>query len=450
MIQKLLIANRGEIALRILRACRDLGIKTVAVHSLVDRDLMHVRLADETICIGGNAPMESYLNQTAIISACEISGADAVHPGYGFLAENADFAECVERSGYTFVGPSPQSIRCMGDKIAAIRCIHELDIPTVPGSAGALGDQLDANLETSRTIGYPQIIKATAGGGGRGMRIVEDEKDFAESLQLTRREAKQAFGNDQVYLEKFLRNPRHVEIQVLGDGQRAIHLGTRDCSIQRRHQKLIEEAPALFIDEAKKRQIAAQCVQACEALKYRGAGTFEFLYEDGHFYFIEMNTRIQVEHPVSEMITSVDIIREQILIAAGESCTLQQSDVAFQGHAIECRINAEHAETFLPSPGRITFFHAPGGNGVRVDSHLYSGYSIPPYYDSLIAKIVVHHQTRELAVHRMRNALEELIVTGIDTNISLHQKILADAQFTAGDYGIRFLDAYLTSSFGES
>ena len=447
MIKKLLIANRGEIALRILRACKEQDIKTVAVYSQADKDLKHVLLADEQVCIGANQPTESYLNTNAIISACEITGADSVHPGYGFLSENADFAEKVSKSGYVFVGPSSENIRTMGDKVQAIKSMIKLGVPTVPGSVDPLGDDDDANLAVSRDIGYPQIIKAAAGGGGRGMRVINQESDFLSNLQLTRSEARAAFGDDTVYLEKYLQNPRHVEIQVIGDGQgNAIHLGDRDCSIQRRHQKLVEEASALFIDQSKKQDIQQKCVSAAIGLNYSGAGTFEFLYENGEFYFIEMNTRVQVEHPVSEMITGFDIVGEQLKIAAGEQISVQQPEISFSGHAIECRINAEHPQTSMPSPGLVDRFHAPGGNGIRIDSHLYSGYRVPPYYDSLVAKLVAWGGTRDQAVKRMRNALDEVVIEGIHTNVELHQRIMADPDFLAGGYGISFFEKFTNSA----
>ena len=447
MIKKLLIANRGEIALRILRACKEQDIRTVAVYSQADKDLKHVLLADEQVCIGANQPTESYLNTNAIISACEITGADSVHPGYGFLSENADFAEKVSKSGYVFVGPSSENIRTMGDKVQAIKSMIQLGVPTVPGSVDPLGDDDDANLAVSRDIGYPQIIKAAAGGGGRGMRVINQESDFLSNLQLTRSEARAAFGDDTVYLEKYLQNPRHVEIQVIGDGQgNAIHLGNRDCSIQRRHQKLVEEASALFIDQSKKQDIQQKCVSAAIGLNYSGAGTFEFLYENGEFYFIEMNTRVQVEHPVSEMITGFDIVGEQLKIAAGEQISVQQPEISFSGHAIECRINAEHPQTSMPSPGLVDRFHAPGGNGIRIDSHLYSGYRVPPYYDSLVAKLVAWGGTRDQAVKRMRNALDEVVIEGIHTNVELHQRIMADPDFLAGGYGISFFEKFTNSA----
>ena len=443
MIKKLLIANRGEIALRILRACKELDIKTVAVYSQADRDLKHVLLADEQVCIGANRPTESYLNTNAIISACEITGADSVHPGYGFLSENADFAEKVSKSGYIFVGPNSENIRAMGDKVQAIKTMIKLGVPTVPGSVDPLGDDDKENYSISKDIGYPQIIKAAAGGGGRGMRVIYEASEFLSNLQLTRSEARAAFGDDRVYLEKFLQNPRHVEIQVIGDGKgNAIHLGDRDCSIQRRHQKLVEEASALFIEDSKKQAIQQKCVDATIGLNYSGAGTFEFLYENGQFYFIEMNTRVQVEHPVSEMITGFDIVGEQLKIASGENLSRRQSKINFVGHAIECRINAEHPQTSMPSPGTVDRFHTPGGNGIRLDSHLYSGYKVPPYYDSLIAKLVSWGADRQQAVKRMSNALDEIVIQGINTNVELHQRIMRDPEFIEGGYGISFFDRF--------
>ncbi len=417
MLEKVLIANRGEIALRILRACKELGIKTVAVHSTADRELMHLSLADESVCIGPAPATQSYLQIPAIIAAAEVTGATAIHPGYGFLAENADFAEQIERSGFTFVGPTAEVIRLMGDKVSAKDAMKRAGVPTVPGSDGPLPEDEETALAIAREVGYPVIIKAAGGGGGRGMRVVYDESELIKSAKLTRTEAGAAFGNPMVYLEKFLTNPRHVEVQVLSDGQgNAIHLGDRDCSLQRRHQKVIEEAPAPGIDEKARQEVFARCVQACIEIGYRGAGTFEFLYENGRFYFIEMNTRVQVEHPVSEMVTGVDIVKEMLRIASGEKLSIRQEDVVIRGHALECRINAEDPKTFMPSPGKVKHFHAPGGNGVRVDSHLYSGYSVPPNYDSLVGKVITYGADRDEALARMRNALDELIVDGIKTN----------------------------------
>ncbi|MBR9805200.1 acetyl-CoA carboxylase biotin carboxylase subunit [bacterium] len=441
MLNKVVIANRGEIALRILRACRELNIKTVAVHSKADADLMHVRLADEAVCIGPAPSVNSYLSIHAIISAAEVTDADAIHPGYGFLAENADFAEQVEKSGFTFVGPTADVIRLMGDKVSAIEAMQKAGVPTVPGSNGAIGDDAEETLRIARDIGFPVIIKAAAGGGGRGMRVVHEESELLKSVSVTKSEAKNAFGDDTVYIEKFLVNPRHVEIQVLADGQgNAIHLGDRDCSLQRRHQKVIEEAPAPLIPDNLRNEVASACVNACKQINYRGAGTFEFLYEDGRFYFIEMNTRVQVEHPVTEMITGVDIVKQQLLIASGQKLALRQEDIEFNGHAIECRINAEDSVTFMPSPGLIKQFHAPGGNGIRVDSHIYSGYTVPPHYDSLIAKIISYGNDRTTALRRMRNALDETIVGGIKTNIALHQDLVEDAEFVQGGVNIHYLE----------
>lgn len=441
MFNKVLIANRGEIALRILRACKELGLKTVAVYSTADRDLMHVKLADESVCIGPPSPRESYLNVPAIISAAEITDADAIHPGYGFLAENADFAERVEESGFKFIGPSAATIRLMGDKVSAINAMKAANVPTVPGSDGALGNNKDLNLSMARKIGYPIIIKASGGGGGRGMRVVHNEENLLESIALTKQEAGAAFGNDEVYMEKFLTNPRHIEIQVLADQHgHAIHLGERDCSMQRRHQKVIEEAPAPGITEAERKEIGERCAQACIEMGYFGAGTFEFLYENGHFYFIEMNTRVQVEHPVSEMITGVDIVREQIKVASGEPLSYTQADIQVKGHSIECRINAEDAKTFMPSPGKIEAFHGAGGPGIRLDSHIYSGYSVPPYYDSLIGKLITYGETRDIAIARMCNALDELHIEGIKTNIALHRNLMDDPLFKAGGTNIHYLE----------
>ncbi|MBG3929077.1 acetyl-CoA carboxylase biotin carboxylase subunit [Pseudomonas aeruginosa] len=444
MLEKVLIANRGEIALRILRACKELGIKTVAVHSTADRELMHLSLADESVCIGPAPATQSYLQIPAIIAAAEVTGATAIHPGYGFLAENADFAEQIERSGFTFVGPTAEVIRLMGDKVSAKDAMKRAGVPTVPGSDGPLPEDEETALAIAREVGYPVIIKAAGGGGGRGMRVVYDESELIKSAKLTRTEAGAAFGNPMVYLEKFLTNPRHVEVQVLSDGQgNAIHLGDRDCSLQRRHQKVIEEAPAPGIDEKARQEVFARCVQACIEIGYRGAGTFEFLYENGRFYFIEMNTRVQVEHPVSEMVTGVDIVKEMLRIASGEKLSIRQEDVVIRGHALECRINAEDPKTFMPSPGKVKHFHAPGGNGVRVDSHLYSGYSVPPNYDSLVGKVITYGADRDEALARMRNALDELIVDGIKTNTELHKDLVRDAAFCKGGVNIRYLEKKL-------
>jgi acetyl-CoA carboxylase biotin carboxylase subunit len=444
MLSKIVIANRGEIALRILRACKELGIQTVAVHSDVDKDLLHVRLADETVCIGPAPAQKSYLNIPAIISAAEITDAVAIHPGYGFLSENADFADIVEQSGFKFIGPRGDTIRLMGDKVSAIHAMKAAGVPCVPGSDGPLGDDEQHNLEVGRKIGYPVIIKAAGGGGGRGMRVVHSESNLLSAIALTRSEAKAAFNNATVYMEKFLENPRHIEFQVLGDGKgKAIYLGERDCSMQRRHQKVVEEAPAPGITEELRKKIGASVVKACEELKYRGAGTFEFLYEDGCFYFIEMNTRIQVEHPVTEMITGVDLIKEQIKIASDLPFTLKQEDIKLHGHSIECRINAEDAKTFMPSPGLIKLLHQPGGPGIRFDSHIYSSYTVPPNYDSMIGKLISYGETRAEAIARMRNALDEIIIDGIKTNIELHQRILHDQSFVAGGTNIHYLEKML-------
>lgn len=444
MLQKVLIANRGEIALRILRACRAMGIQTVAVHSKADTELMHVRLADEAICIGPAGASESYLLAPSIIAAAEVSGSDGIHPGYGFLAENADFAEQVEQSGFTFIGPRSETIRLMGDKVSAKEAMRQAGVPTVPGSEGPLPEDADAIIETAREVGFPVIIKAAAGGGGRGMRVVHNEAALLNSVEITRNEAAVAFGSDVVYMEKFLQRPRHVEIQVIADGEgNAIHLGDRDCSLQRRHQKVIEEAPAPLIDDAAREEVAQSCVDACNKIGYRGAGTFEFLYEDGGFYFIEMNTRVQVEHPVSEMITGIDIVSEQLRIAGGLPLSVSQDQIQFRGHAIECRINAEDPATFLPSPGRITTFHAPGGPGIRVDSHIYDGYTVPPFYDSLIAKIISYGETRAQAMARMQQALDELVIEGIRTNTALHRELVRDASFNAGGVSIHYLESKL-------
>ena len=444
MLEKIVIANRGEIALRILRACKELGIKTVALHSTADNNLMHVKLADESVCIGNPPAAQSYLNIPAIISAAEITDASAIHPGYGFLSENADFAERVEQSGFVFIGPTPETIRTMGDKVSAINTMRKANVPCVPGSNGVLGDDPDQNLRIAKEIGYPVIIKASGGGGGRGMRVVHSEASLLNAISLTQTEAGAAFGNANVYMEKFLENPRHIEIQVLGDGfGNAVHLGERDCSMQRRHQKVLEEAPAPGITPELRNEIGMRCVQACQELKYRGAGTFEFLYEDGKFYFIEMNTRIQVEHPVTELITGIDLVKEQIKIAAGEKLTLKQSDIKITGHAIECRINAEDPRTFMPSPGKIALYHAPGGPGVRIDSHIYSSYTVPPNYDSLIGKLITHGDNRATAISRMRNALDEIVIDGINTNIPLRHDLVRDANFQMGGTSIHYLEKKL-------
>ncbi|WOO50329.1 acetyl-CoA carboxylase biotin carboxylase subunit [Hafnia alvei] len=444
MLEKILIANRGEIALRILRACKELGIKAVAVHSTADRDLKHVLLADETICIGPAASAKSYLNIPAIIAAAEISGAQAIHPGYGFLSENADFAEQIERSGFIFIGPRAETIRLMGDKVSAISAMKKAGVPCVPGSDGPLGNDTAKNIEIAKRIGYPVIIKASGGGGGRGMRVVRSEKDLEQSITMTRAEAKAAFSNDMVYMEKYLENPRHVEIQVMADGQgNAIYLAERDCSMQRRHQKVVEEAPAPGITPEIRKNIGERCANACIEIGYRGAGTFEFLYENGEFYFIEMNTRIQVEHPVTEMITGIDLIKEQLRIASGLPLSVTQDQINVHGHAIECRINAEDPKTFMPSPGTITRFHSPGGFGVRWESHIYAGYTVPPHYDSMIGKLITYGETREIAISRMKNALAELIIDGIKTNIELHQFIMNDESFQKGGTNIHYLEKRL-------
>ena len=438
MLTKLLIANRGEIALRIHRACKELNIPTVAVYSEADRDLMHVRLADESICIGPAASSESYLNIPAIISAMELSGADGVHPGYGFLAENADFAEKIEKSGFEFVGPSSEIIKTMGNKISAKKLAKKIGLPIVPGSSESIGS--NANEEAEK-IGYPIIIKAASGGGGRGMRVVDSESELENSLNLTRSEAEKAFGDPTVYMEKFFTSPRHIEVQVLGDKfGNVIHLGERDCSLQRRHQKVIEEAPALGIPQELKEEIHSKCIEACKKIKYVSAGTFEFLYENEKFYFMEMNTRIQVEHPVTESITGLDLVKLQLRIARGEELKIKQEDVVINGHAIECRINAEHPKTFIPSPGKVIDYHAPGGIGVRIDSHLYNGYVVPPHYDSLIAKLIVRANEREDARVRLVRAIEEMVISGIETNLEMHTELLKDEKFSAGDFDINYLE----------
>jgi acetyl-CoA carboxylase, biotin carboxylase subunit len=449
MLEKVLIANRGEIALRILRACKEIGIKTVAAHSTADRNLMHVRLADESVCIGPPSSLESYLNIPRIISAMEVTGADAVHPGYGFLSENANFAEQVERSGFIFIGPRPDTIRSMGDKVSAINVMRMAGVPTVPGSDGPITEDTALTLAVARRIGYPIMIKAAAGGGGRGMRVVPSEDTLLSSIQVTQNEAGSYFGNNTVYMEKFLDNPRHVEIQMLGDGEgAAICLGDRDCSMQRRHQKVVEEAPAPGIPADVRAGIVQSCIKACEDLKYRGAGTLEFLYQEGRFYFIEMNTRVQVEHPVTERVTGIDIVKEQLRIAAGLGLSVKQEQVNLTGHAIECRICAEDPVTFLPSPGKVNLYHSPGGIGIRVDSHLYSGYTVPPYYDSLIAKLISYGPDRDAAIRRMQNALEEMIVDGIKTNIPLQGEIMRDPGFRAGCTNIHYLEAMLKKKHG--
>ncbi len=441
MLEKVLIANRGEIALRVLRACKELGIKTVAVHSTADRDLMHVRLADESVCIGPPSPTESYLNIPRIISAMEVTDATAVHPGYGFLSENSDFAEQVENSGFVFIGPSAETIRLMGDKVSAIDVMRDAGVPTVPGSNGPIDENKERTLSLAREIGYPVIIKAAAGGGGRGMRVVHNEAALLKAIYVTQTEAKSFFGSGVVYLEKFLENPRHVEIQVIGDGQGgAVHLGDRDCSLQRRHQKVIEEAPAPGIPEDVRQNVFDTCIKACQKMKYRGAGTLEFLYQDESYYFIEMNTRVQVEHPVTELVSGVDIVQEQLRIASGEPLSVTQDDIKISGHAFECRINAEDPSTFLPSPGKVNLFHAPGGPGVRVDSHLYSGYTVPPFYDSLIAKLITHGASREQALMRMQIALDELLIDGIKSNTGLHRDLVRDSEFQKGGVNIHYLE----------
>jgi len=442
MIEKILIANRGEIALRVLRACKEMGIKTVAVHSSADANLKHVLLADESVCIGPAASTDSYLNVPAIISAAEITDAEAIHPGYGFLSENADFAERVEESGFIFMGPKAETIRIMGDKVSAIRAMKAAGVPTVPGSGGPLGDNDDENKRLAKEIGYPIIIKASGGGGGRGMRVVHTESNLIKSIQLTQSEAGSFFGNPEVYMEKFLDTPRHVEFQVLADGQgHAIHLGERDCSMQRRHQKVVDEAPAPGVTEEQRNRIGQACVNACLEIGYRGAGTFEFLYENGEFYFIEMNTRLQVEHPVTEQVTGIDLVKAQIEIAMGLPLSIKQEDVIIRGHAIECRINAENpSKNFTPSPGKIERLHLAGGIGVRWDSHIYTGYTVPPYYDSMIGKLICYGANRTSAIARMDTALDELIIQGIDTNIRLQREIMNDLGFCEGEQNIHYLE----------
>ena len=446
MFAKILIANRGEIALRIQRACREMGIKTVVVHSEADRDAKYVRLADESVCIGPAASRDSYLNMPAIIAAAEVTDAEAIHPGYGFLSENADFADRVEKSGFVFIGPRPESIRLMGDKVSAKQAMIEAGVPVVPGSPGALPEDPAEILRLASEVGYPVIIKAAGGGGGRGMRVVHTEAALLSSVAMTKTEAGAAFNNPEVYLEKFLENPRHIEIQILADGGRnAVWLGERDCSMQRRHQKVIEEAPAPGIARKLIERIGERCAEACRKIQYRGAGTFEFLYENDEFYFIEMNTRIQVEHPVTELITGIDLVQQQIRVAAGEKFTLRQRDISFKGHALECRINAEDPFTFVPSPGRVTNWHTPGGPGVRIDSHVFNGYFVPPYYDSMIAKVITYGDTREQAVARMTIALSEMVVEGIKTNIPLHRELMADSHFMAGGTSIHYLEHKLAA-----
>jgi acetyl-CoA carboxylase biotin carboxylase subunit len=444
MLGKVLIANRGEIALRILRACRELGIKVVAVHSEADRDLKHVRLADESVCIGPAPSKESYLNVPAIISSAEVTDSVAIHPGYGFLSENADFAEKVIQSGFVFIGPRPETIRLMGDKVSAIEAMKKAGIPCLPGSDGPLSENHDENLKIARRIGFPIIIKAAGGGGGRGMRVVHSEANLPSAITLTRGEAAAAFGNDMVYMEKFLDNPRHIEFQVIADSHgNVIHLGERDCSTQRRHQKVIEEAPAPGITEEQRREMGERCVKACQEIGYLGAGTFEFLYQDGQFYFIEMNTRVQVEHPVTEMVTGFDIVKEQLRIAAGETLAIRQEDVQFRGHAIECRINAEDPQSFIPCPGVIEQFHMPGGPGIRVETHIYNGYRVPSYYDSMICKLIAHGETRSGAITRARMALQEMVIGGIKCNIPLLLDIINDTAFNAGGQNIHYLERKL-------
>jgi acetyl-CoA carboxylase, biotin carboxylase subunit len=444
MFEKILIANRGEIALRIQRACRELGIRTVVVHSEADTEAKYVKLADESVCIGPPPSAASYLNIPAIISAAEVTDAEAIHPGYGFLAENADFAEKVERSGFVFIGPRPENIRLMGDKVTAKAAMAKTGIPTVPGSEGALPDDPKEIVHIARKVGYPVIIKAAGGGGGRGMRVVHTEAALLNAVNMTRSEAQAAFANPMVYLERYLEQPRHIEIQVLADAHKnAVHLGERDCSLQRRHQKVLEEAPAPELPTKLRDKMGERCVDACRRIGYRNAGTFEFLYEDGEFYFIEMNTRIQVEHPVTEMVTGLDLVQEQIYVAAGEKLRMRQKDVQIRGHAIECRINAEDPYRFTPSPGRITSYHPPGGPGIRVDSHVYQGYSVPPYYDSMVGKVIAFGATREQALGRMRIALSEMVVEGIQTNIELHRELLNDTRVLRGGVSIHYLEQKL-------
>ena len=450
MFEKILIANRGEIALRIQRACRELGIRTVVVHSEADTEAKYVKLADESVCIGPPPAAASYLNIPAIISAAEVTDAEAIHPGYGFLSENADFAEKVERSGFVFIGPRPENIRLMGDKVSAKQAMAKAGIPTVPGSEGALPDDAKEIVRIARKVGYPVIIKAAGGGGGRGMRVVHTEAALLNAVNMTRSEAQAAFANPVVYLERYLEQPRHIEVQVLADAHKnAVHLGERDCSMQRRHQKILEEAPAPELPAKLRDRIGERCVDACRRIGYRGAGTFEFLYEDGEFFFIEMNTRIQVEHPVTEMITGVDLVQEQIRVAAGEKLRLRQKDIQVRGHAIECRINAEDPYRFTPSPGRITSYHPPGGPGIRVDSHVYQGYTVPPHYDSMVGKVIAYGATREQAMARMRIALSEMVVEGIQTNIPLHRELLNDTRFLRGGVSIHYLEQKLAQENGK-
>jgi len=444
MLEKVLIANRGEIALRIMRACRELNIQTVAVHSEADRDLKHVRLADETVCIGPAHANDSYLNIPAILSAAEVTDASAVHPGYGFLSENADFADMVEKSGFVFIGPRADTIRLMGDKLNAIEAMKAASIPCVPGSNKPLSRDMQAAREIASQVGYPVMIKAAGGGGGRGMQVVPNEAALANAIEVTRTEAGNAFGNDTLYLEKFLGTPRHIEIQVLADHHgNVVHLGERDCSVQRRHQKIMEEAPAPGIDPAVRQRLGERCVQACKAIGYRSAGTFEFLYQDDEFYFIEMNTRIQVEHPVTEMVTGIDLIKQQLLIAAGEPLGFSQKDIRLHGHAIECRINAEDPKTFIPSPGLVSIFHSPGGPGIRLDTHIYQGYEVPPYYDSMVGKLIAHGETREAALARMATALDEIVIEGIATNLDLHRELMEDPVIRAGGAPVTYLERKL-------
>ncbi len=444
MLDKVLIANRGEIALRVLRACRELGIKSVAAYSAADANLKHVLLADETVCIGPAPSQDSYLNMPSIIAAAEVTDAVAIHPGYGFLAENADFAEQVEESGFVFIGPKAETIRLMGDKVSAIEAMRKAGVPCVPGTGALKLEDADEHMRNARELGYPVIIKAAGGGGGRGMRVVHSEAALLNAITITQTEARAAFGNDQVYMEKYLERPRHIEFQVLADGHgNAIHLGERDCSMQRRHQKVVEEAPAPGITPEVRAQMGMRCVDACRQIGYRGAGTFEFLYEDGEFHFIEMNTRIQVEHPVTEMVTGIDIIKAQLAIAAGEPLPWSQDEIVVSGHAIECRINAEHPTTFMPSPGTVSLWHPPGGPGIRVDSHVYTGYKVPPHYDSLLAKIIAHGDERPSAIARMTSALGEIVLDGIHTNVPLHQEIFQHSAFKTGGTDIHYLEKRL-------